>query len=121
MTLASIIREQDSRVTRLELIERKLTDALTELRSLKVELGNETRDKGVLGSRGLTEFTLGYLKQHNNQGFSIKDLLKEATKAGYSVPTERALSKRLVEYRIRTGKILVGKDGRWWWNEDQYT
>jgi hypothetical protein len=116
MTLASIIREQDSRVTRLELIERKLTDALTELRSLKVELGNETRDKGVLGSRGLTEFVLGHLKRNIGLGFTVKELLKEATKAGYAVPTERAMSKRLVEYRIRTGKVSTRSD-RWWWDE----
>lgn len=109
----------DSRVVRLEAIERKLTDALTDLRTLRVELGNESRDKGVLGSRGLTRFILEQLEDAPlHQPLHIVELMQIAERAGYQLPSARNLSKRLTEYRIRTGMIGV-RDGRWFWKGNE--
>ena len=105
----------DSRVVRLEAVERKLTDALAEIRTLRVELGNESRDKGVLGSRGLTGFIIEQLQAKPQHDITVIELLQLAERAGYQPITPRNLSKRLTEYRIRTGMIGVRSEGRWYW------
>lgn len=109
----------DSRVVLLEAVERRLTDALAQLRTLRVELGNESRDKGVLGSRGLTRFILEQLESSPARSFHVIELLQLAERAGYQAITPRNMTKRLTEYRIRTGMIGTNDRGWYWKGSDK--
>lgn len=86
---------------------------LRDLRAYLREQSKESLDKGVLGSRGMTEFCIDTIKQSN--GVSVQWLLSQAERAGYAVPTSRTLSKRLTERAYRTGDIAYGKQRGWYW------
>jgi hypothetical protein len=105
-------------LAKLELIERRFENLLRDLREFRHELEGASKDKGVLGSRGLTEFVLGLLQTTGGQ--SITSLLKQAEEAGYAVPTRRILSKRLTERAYRVGDIAFNKEsGVWVWKGQQ--
>lgn len=98
----------------LERLERRLELVLRDMRIFRRELEHEQADKGVLGSRTLTEYVLGLLQ--TSEGMTITDLLLSAEKAGYAIPTRRVLSKRLTGRAYRTGDVAFD-DGRevWVW------
>jgi hypothetical protein len=89
---------------------------LRDLRVLRNRIIADRRDKGVLGSRGLTEFVVEYLKSRPNGGANIHELLVAAEQAGYAIPIARTLSKRLTLRAYTHGDIAWSKalDG-WYW------
>lgn len=102
----------------LELLERRIESILVDLRRFRRDLQREQSDKGVLGSRGLTEFTIGLLQANTRAAWSVRDLLLAAEKAGYMIPTSRILSKRLTEVQYRRGGVKWRKDlGGWTWEQ----
>jgi hypothetical protein len=108
-------------LAKLELIERRFEKALRELREFRHELEGASKDKGVLGSRGLTEFVIAQLQQaptlkpDDGGGWTITSLLHLAETAGYAVPTRRILSKRLTERAYRVGDIAFDSTGGFWY------
>lgn len=99
---------------RIDLIERRISDALRDLRRVRSELDRAELEKGVLGSRGFTQFILEYLSLHRETSHSIRHLLSQAECAGYAPPASRTLTKRLSEHAARTGKITYSRDDRGW-------
>jgi len=83
------------------------------MRILRRELSGAASDKGVLGSRGLTEFLLGLI-QSREDGYSITELLTTAEQTGYAVPTRRTLSKRLGVRAYREGDIRYDHEKEVW-------
>lgn len=103
-------------LAKLELIERRFEKVLRDIREFRHELEGSSKDKGVLGSRGLTEFILTQLQKNpDHSGHSITELLRQAELAGYAVPTRRILSKRLTERAYRVGDIAFDSDGGFWY------
>ena len=103
-------------LAKLELIERRFEKALRELREFRHELGQSSQDKGVLGSRGLTEFVINLLRTGQ---YKMSELLRQAELAGYAVPTRRILSKRLTERAYRVGDIAFDSEGGFWYWKGQ--
>lgn len=126
-------------VAALERLERRFQEALRDLRALRMELQRDVTSKGVLGSRGLTQFVLEQLQQVKAEharcrqeadhgarvsqdhraavpaaGIAISNLLRLAELAGYEPPTARLLSKRLTERAYRTGDIQFDRAGQQW-------
>jgi hypothetical protein len=105
----------------LERLERRLELLLRDFRILRRQMIDAAKDKGVLGSRGLTEFIIDLLRAevtpitNNICGMSVRDLLYQAEKAGYAVPTIRTMSKRLTERAYRVGDIAWAKERGWYW------
>jgi hypothetical protein len=100
-------------VVRLEAyFERGLRD----LRVLRDNLTRSQKDKGVLGSRGLTEFVVEYLKSVSGLTKDIHQILIAAEAAGYAIPIARTLSKRLTRRAYTHGDIAWSKivEG-WYW------
>lgn len=118
-----------SPVAELERLEARLESVLCDLRNYRRVQQQAATDRGVLGSRGLTQFIIESLYKAATEdtaitgrdgGFSITALLRLAELAGYAVPTRRILSKRLTERAYRTGDIawIAGGDegtGLWYW------
>lgn len=104
-------------LTELEKLERRLELVLRDLRIYRRELEQTVADKGILGSRSLTEYVLGLLQK--SEGMSITDLLLTAEKAGYAIPTRRTMSKRLGDRAYRVGDIVFdhSKDV-WKWKHE---
>lgn len=89
---------------------------LRDFRILRNRIIETQHDKGVLGSRGLTEFVVGYLKNLYPSAVDIHMILSAAEKAGYAVPMARTLSKRLTVRSYRRGDIAWSKDSDgWYW------
>jgi len=108
--------QSDPRVLRLEHVLRQLAAASHELRCLRQELIRDSASRGVLGSRGLTQFILERLAQFPDSCFDIQVLAQAAADAGYAIPSTRLLTKRLSEHGARTGKIEFSrKCGGWRW------
>lgn len=132
-------------IATLERIERRLETALTDLRVLRTELQRDVTSRGVLGSRGLTQFIIEQLQtaaaeharclqasQHvaagqqqprmavPAPGIAINDLLALAERAGYEPPTRRTLSKRLTERNYRVGDIAFDQTAQvWYWQGER--
>lgn len=108
-------------ITRLARLEYRLDHVLRDLRSLRYDMEEATKDRGVLGSRGLTEFLLGVLRQQSPlshaspvQGYTIRELQQLAEQAGYVVPTSRTLSSRLRTRAYQTGDLRYDATGKCW-------
>jgi hypothetical protein len=127
MTDAATTTSPTNPLSHLERIERRLELVLRDLRIFRGELEEKERDKGVLGSRGLTEFILGVLTcpvptmvgVGSDVGYTIHQLLRAAEQAGYAVPTSRVLSKRLVERSRRVGDIRFDEAAKKWYGRRQ--
>jgi hypothetical protein len=103
----------------LERIERRFELALRDLRIFRRELEAGAADKGVLGSRSLTEYILGLL-QVSEAGLSITNLLLTAEQAGYKIPTRRTLSKRLTQRAYRNQDVGFDQEKEvWYWKGAQ--
>ena len=94
----------------LERIERRLELCLRDLRLYRRGQMESLGDRGVLGSRTLTEFVLELLRMAARggvpkPGFTVQELLRAAEGAGYAIPTSRTLSKRLTTRAYRSGDI----------------
>ena len=87
----------------LERLERRLENVLRDMRNYRHELEGASKDKGVLGSRSLTEFVLGLLEVNGEMHINV--ILSEAESTGYKIPTRRIMSKRLTERAWRVGDI----------------
>ena len=105
----------DPLVHALNHAERQLTEIARSLRQLRAARERELRDRGALGSRGLTQFILGHLELNPERGFRLSELQRAAQLAGYAVPNSVALTKRLSEHRARTGKIGFDRAAGWYW------
>lgn len=106
-------------LTRFRSIERRIESALVDLRQLRTDLAHESASKGILGSRGLTQFVVDLLKSGAKPAWSITELLSAAELAGYSVPTSRTLSKRLTDWQYRKGGVRWRSDvNGWTWKQD---
>lgn len=104
----------DPRVLALNQIDRKLLDLAKDVRALRQDIEQEAKDRGVLGSRGLTQFMLEFLENKQPACYSTYQLMLAAKIAGFATPNTTSLTKRLSEHRRRTGKI--GNDGAgWFW------
>lgn len=101
----------------LERIERRFELALRDLRIFRRELEGSVADKGVLGSRSLTEYILDLLRK-TPEGMSITNLLLSAEKVGYAIPTRRILSKRLGARAYRVGDIQYDPEKEVWVMQD---
>jgi hypothetical protein len=97
----------------LEIIERKLEALLRDIRIYRKHQQAATKDKGVLGSRGLTEFIIEQLKNVPS-GFSAHELLTLADRAGYQITTTRTMSKRLTLRSYRHGDIRFNQQHKRW-------
>jgi hypothetical protein len=107
------------RVQKFFSIERRLERTLRDLRLLRAELSQSVADKGVLGSRGLTEFCLCLLQADNAVGgYTILEILRAAETAGYAVPSARTLSKRLGNRSYRVGDVECGEDRKWRYHQE---
>lgn len=109
----------------LERIERRIENALRDLRLYRAGQIRSLSDRGVLGARDLTAFILELLKMSARHGapkpgLTVKQLLSAAEGAGYAIPTARTLSKRLTTRAYRTGDIewVVGSGT---WTDDSAT
>lgn len=103
----------------LERFERRLELLLRDLRIFRSELEEGVKDRGVLGSRGLTEYIMGLLKA-SESGYSINHLLITAEEAGYEIPTRRVLSKRLTARAYRVGDIGYDAEREvWFWKGER--
>jgi hypothetical protein len=109
----------DPRVLALNQIDRKLLDLARDVRVLRQDIELEVKDRGVLGSRGLTQFLLEYLEQQDPcVSHTTYQLCQAAKAAGFATPNTTALTKRLSEYRQRTGNI--GNNGTgWYWRGEE--
>ena len=93
----------------MERMERRMENVLRDMRILRGELEKASQDKGVLGSRSLTEFVIGLLQTRPH---GLREMMELAEQAGYAVPTRRILSKRLTERKYRVGDIVC--EGEVW-------
>jgi hypothetical protein len=101
----------------LERIERRFELALRDLRILRREIEHSVSDKGVLGSRSLTEYVLDLIRK-SEHGISITNILLDAEKVGYKITTRRVMSKRLTERAYRVGDIQYDRENEVWvWKE----
>lgn len=114
--------EAPANLEKLRSIERRLESCLKDLRVVRAEIEKDAATKGVLGSRGLTEFVIEQLQataKTTARGLSINDLLSRAERAGYAIPISRTLSKRLSERSYRAHDIIWEGDakgqGIWVW------
>lgn len=103
----------------LQRIEARLESCLVGLRRLRTELQRDAASKGVLGSRGLTQFLIEQLQVqfHRHLGYlglTLDVMLARAEAAGYQVPTARTLSKRLTERAYRAGDIKFDPASQTW-------
>jgi hypothetical protein len=105
----------DPRVLALTQIDRKLLDLAREVRNLRIMIEREAKDRGVLGSRGLTQFILEHLEKNYPNPFTTYQLMQTAKQAGFATPNTVALTKRLSEHRRRTGKIGNNTQVGWFW------
>jgi hypothetical protein len=117
----------DDDLASLERIERRLENCLRDLRIFRADQQKMAQGKGVLGSRGLTQFVLEQLwavSGVGDGGLTIKAILLSAEVAGYAIPTARTMSKRLTERAYRVGDIdwqgpgqdfTNGSKGYWYW------
>ena len=96
-------------------LERRLELLLRDLRIYRKDREKQEKDKGVLGSRGLTEYVVDCLKVLPTSGMKLQTILWSAEKAGYAVPTIRTMSKRLTERAYRVGDIGWSKEREWHW------
>ena len=98
-------------LVQLERIERRFESCLRDLRQYRAYLQRDAADRGVLGSRGLTQFCI---EQLSHSPMTTKELLTVAERAGYQTPTARILSKRLNGHAYRTGGIVWDTGmGKW--------
>lgn len=104
----------DPRVLALNQIDRKLLDLARDVRALRQDIEQEAKDRGVLGSRGLTQFVLEMLKENAGYSYTTYELCQAAKAAGFATPNTVALTKRLSEHCRRTGKIAATNHG-WQW------
>ena len=101
--------------------ERRLLSHARELRLARQLLEKEFNSKGALGSRGLTQFLLDQLEQASStptlasSGIRVSELQRRAGAAGYAVPNSVSLTKRLSEFRARTGKVAFDRSFGWYW------
>lgn len=102
-------------ISLLHQTERRLLDHARQLRLARKELTRELNSKGVLGSRGLTQFILEHLERTSPQRTRVADLQRIAQAAGYAVPGGAALTQRLSEFRARTGKVDQIRGEGWGW------
>lgn len=116
---SSLSASSDPRILALVQIDRKLLDLARDVRNLRISLEQESRDRGVLGSRGLTQFVLEYLQSHASYSFTSYQLVQAAQQAGFSAPNSVTLTKRLSEHRRRTGKISIRDHKYWYWTPGQ--
>ena len=72
-----------SALIELDSIEARLKTICCDLRNLRRDLTATHASKGVLGSRGLTEFVVGLLKSDTKPAWGVSELLVAAEKAGY--------------------------------------
>lgn len=103
----------------LRSIERRLEHTLQDIRQLQKDIQSAHQDKGVLGSRGLTQFCVDLLKSNTKPAWSVEEMLIAAERAGYAIPTRRTLSKRLTGWQYRRGGVrwVAGLDG-WTWSQE---
>jgi hypothetical protein len=97
-----------------ERLERRIENALRDMRVLRHELESASKDKGVLGSRSMTEYVISLLQTGPH---TITELLNKSEQAGYAIPTRRILSKRLTERKYRVGDLVCEGDV-WSWKGD---
>lgn len=117
---AAIKPPSHSSLAELENLERRFELLLKDLRIYRRQRTQEEKEKGVLGSRGLTEFIVNYLQSLKPiEGSSLQHLLHLAERAGYTVPTLRTMSKRLSERSYRVGDIGYDKQRGWHWKASQ--
>ena len=103
----------------LERIERRFELALRDLRILRREIEHSVSDKGVLGSRSLTEYVLDLIRK-SEHGISITNILLDAEKVGYKITTRRVMSKRLTGRAYRVGDIQYDRENEVWvWKDVQ--
>lgn len=100
--------------SQLDLIEAGFLRALRQFRQFRQDYRRAQQDKGVLGSRGLTEFVLDLLRHNPSIGCSTYDMLVLAEQAGYAPPTVQTLNKRLVERRYRLGDVRFDRQRKVW-------
>jgi hypothetical protein len=99
-----------------ERMERRIENVLRDMRILRHELEKNVSEKGVLGSRSMTEYVLGLLQ---TEPYTITELLNAAEQAGYSIPTRRILSKRLTERKYRVGDLVYDSGSeKWSWKQE---
>ena len=106
----------DPRVLALNQIDRKLLDLAKDVRALRQDIEQEAKDRGVLGSRGLTQFLLEFLTHNEPACYTTYELCQAAKAAGFATPNTTALTKRLSEHRRRTGNIGITSQGAWFWH-----
>lgn len=112
-----------SPLAELERLERRIELVLRDLRIYRATQQSAASSRGVLGSRGLTEFIMEMLQQKTgssnnptvNIGYPVAVILRAAETAGYAIPTARTLGKRLAERQYRVGDIAWAKDRGWYW------
>lgn len=129
-------------VHQLDKMIRRQERILQDLRQFRSDLSVTQADRGVLGSRKLTQYVLERLREQRQdhdrlqqkvglaingvsrhstvpRGLTIRELLVAAETIGYSIPTARALSKRLVERRIRVKDVDWDDEAKvWFWCGD---
>lgn len=121
-------------------LESRLSSLLRDLRLYRQELSSTLSDKGVLGSRGLTEYLLLLLRSRaegeveleralaklrlpahqrstaSSLGLSIRELMSLADQAGYAIPTRAVLAKRLNARAYSWGDVRFEPErGVWRW------
>lgn len=117
---AAIKPPSHSSLAELENLERRFELLLKDLRIYRRQRTQEEKEKGVLGSRGLTEFIVETLRSNSTMhGYSIQHLLHLAEQAGYAIPTLRTMSKRLSERSYRVGDMGYDKQRGWHWKSSQ--
>lgn len=117
----------------LDQLEQRLAAVLRDLRLFRQDWQRAQRDKGVLGSRGLSEYVLALLREgadirHQvtgemvrvDSGYTVHELLRSAELTGYTVPTANALHQRLRQRHYRVGDVeYVALTKRWRWATEQ--
>lgn len=118
----------------LERIDRRLRLVLYELGNYLHGQKLMARDKGVLGSRGITQFIAELLRAKARESFApgaaplglnLADILAAAERAGYVIPTPGTLSAKLNQRAYRVGDVRWRKTevtrkrgagvGVWYW------
>lgn len=104
----------NERVNEIRSIEHRLEHILRDLRIVRAGIEQDIKDKGVLGSRALTEFIVDLVLSGTKPAWPIQELLFAAEQQGYAVPVARTMSKRLTEQAYRKGRIQWSKHlGGW--------
>ena len=87
----------------LERLEARAERLLAEIRQYRDFQKKEAGDQGFLGERGLTQFCV---EQLHRQPMTAREMLEEAERAGYEIPSRKILSHRLSMRNYRVGDII---------------